>query len=68
MRAYHSRLRSSTLTTLLFVEVPGTTGFAVMMASYYEVNIAYLKSTLFFYQKAFLGITENSGKDDKVSS
>ena len=36
-------------------------GFAIMMAAYYVVNIAYpkeLKSTLFFYQKAFLDVNE----------
>ena len=45
-------------------------GVALMLAAYYVINIAYpkeLKSTLFFYQKAFLGIADSSAKDDKVS-
>ena len=46
------------------------TGFALMLATYYVINISYppeLKSTLFFYQTAFLDIADKSAKDDKVS-
>ena len=46
------------------------TGIAIMMAAYYIVNIAYppkLKSTLFFYQKAILGIADSSANDGKVA-
>ena len=47
-----------------------TTEFALWMAVYYSFNLAYpnkLRSSLTFFQKAFLGLNDAT-KDSKVSS
>ena len=46
------------------------TGFGLMMAAYYIFNLAYpkvLTGVLTFYQKVFLGMTDNT-KNAKVSA
>ena len=73
------RIKSYTDTLPVEVIVEGVTfcecsdiisGIALMLCAYYVINIAYpkeLKSTLFFYQKAFLNIADSSAKDAKVA-